>query len=422
MPTYRLKLYPTVEQRRKLNQFAGATRWLWNHLLDLQQKTYAESGIFVFRFELDRMLPALKTEYPWLREVPGHTLKRVCRNLDLALRHSFGAGKGFPGFKAKFGSRTSFYVSNDTLRVDGSRIVLPKLGGVRFRTGRLPDGKLMGATVAFDGRAWWCIVQVQVEAGTPLIAPVADTVVGVDMGLQDLLVASDGLRVAAPRHLRKAQRRLARAQRVLSRRKKGSARRRRQAAVVRKLHVRVADCRHDTQHKATRGLVDRASAIVIEDLNVSAMSRAPRLGMSVADAGLGELRRQIAYKATWSGKTIVIADRFFPSTQACSHCGTVKAGADRLQLHHRTYRCDVCGHIEDRDLNAAQNLRRYGLQSLGLICPGDTVSQALPEPAEIHIVPPSYARGETRSGVHRTIGGQGRFAEAGTADQRINLR
>lgn len=255
----------------------------------------------------------------------------------------------------------------------------------------------MWATIAFDGRAWWCIVQTQVEVGIAAVAPAEQTVIGVDLGLADLLVASDHVRVAALRPLRKAQRRLARAQRVLSRRKKGSKRRKRQAALVRRLHVRVADCRRDAQHKATAGVLDRCSALVIEDLDVAAMARKKHLATGVADAGLGEIRRQLTYKATWRGKALIVADRYFRSTQTCANCGTVKLGRDRLGLAQHTFCCSNCGIALNRDFNAALNLRRYGLHRLSLSRPDPTqVGQAVPEPAEIHSVPPPDTRGETR--------------------------
>lgn len=386
-----------------MSRCVGATRWLWNHLLDMQQRRHRESGEFIFRSQMSSMLPTLKNEHGWLRDVPSPALQRVCRDLDLALRDTFrprkGGRKGFPKFKAKYGSKASFYVSNQPLRIDGGRVILQKIGAVRFRAGRLPPGKLMSATIEFDGASWWCTIQCQTARDAVPVSPIPETVLGIDMGLAELVVASDGQRVSASRPLRRAMRRLARAQRILARRRKGSERRKRQAALVRRLHVRVRDCRLDLLHKTSRSLVDRASALVVEDLNVRGMMANRRLALSAADAGLGKLRQQLTYKLQRDGKTLVVADRFFPSTQACSACGNVLTGESRLSLKQRTYRCDCCGHVMDRDLNAAHNLRRYGLQSLGLLSPGIiTVGQAMPEPAGIRIAPPPYARRESAAG------------------------
>lgn len=151
---YRLKLYPTAAQAAAMTRHAGACRWLWNHLLAVQKERHAADGRFVFRFDMQKLLPGLKKERPWLAEAPAHSLQRVCRDLDLALKDSFkGGSKRFPRFKKKGASRESFYASNDTLRVEGTRVVLPKIGPVRFRSGRLPAGKPMGASVSFDGRS-----------------------------------------------------------------------------------------------------------------------------------------------------------------------------------------------------------------------------------------------------------------------------
>jgi len=390
---YRLKLYPNRVQKAALARYAGACRWLWNHLLAMQQERYGAEKKFIFRFEMQKLLPGLKKEFPWLAEAPVHSLQRVCRNLHLALKGCFRNGKGFPRFKKKGVSRESFYVSNDTLRVEENRIVLPKLGPVKFRCGPVPEGKLMGATVSFDGRSWWCTVQCEQEAEVHQVAPEAETVVGIDLGLKDLITTSDGQRVKAPKNLRKAQKRLRRAQRMLARRRKGSANRRKQAARVAAVHRKVRDRRRDLQHKTTAALVGRASAVVTEDPNIRGMIKNRRLAMSFADAGWGEMLRQVAYKCEWAGKAHVMAGRFEPSTQTCSSCGTRKTGEEKLSLQQRTYRCGNCGLEMDRDLNAALNLRRLGLAALGL----EDVGQAMPELAgEIRL--PADACGDASAG------------------------
>ena len=368
-----MKLYPAVEQAEALARFAGSCRWLWNYLLDLQQKKYEAEKKFIFRFEMQELLPGLKREYPWLAEAPSNSLQRVCRNLDFALKKCFKEGAGFPRFKKRGVSREAFYVVNQGLRIEDSRVVLPKLKqGVKFRAGRLPEGRILSATVSQRAGNWWCVVQCEGEQVIETPDASAETVVGVDVGLNTLMVCSDGVVVANPRKLSKAQKRLRRAQRILARRKKGSANKRRQAARVAVIHARVADYRADALHQATTALVRRASVVVTEDLNIKGMVRNKRLARSISDAGWGEAIRQISYKAEWAGKQHIKVGRFEPSTQKCSCCGNIRSGEDRLRLHERTYRCCSCGNVADRDLNAALNLRNYGLNYVGQAMPERT--------------------------------------------------
>lgn len=328
------------------------------------------------------MLLGLKKEHPWLADARSNSLVRVCRNLDLALKKCFREKAGFPRFKAKGNSRESFYVINQALRIDadGRKASLPKTGAVGFRTGRLPEGRIAGANIAWNGKAWTLTVQCEIGENVPAVSATPDTVIGVDLGLTELMVRSDGVRVKPPKSLRKALKRLRRAQRVLARRTKGGSNRRRQVRLVGRIHAKVRDTRRDVQHKATSALVRAASVVVTEDLNVRGMVRNARLALSISDAGWGEIVRQIGYKCDWAGKAHINASRFEPSTQKCSSCGTVRTGDAKLRLRHRTYRCG-CGAVMDRDDNSATNLRRIGLDALGLTDMID-VGQAMPERAD----------------------------------------
>jgi putative transposase len=374
-----------------LARFAGSCRWLWNYLLDLQQKKYEAEKKFIFRFEMQELLPELKREYSWLAVAPSNSLQRVCRNLDQALKKCFKEGAGFPRFKKRGVSREAFYVVNQGLRIENSRVVLPKMKqGVKFRAGRLPEGRILSATVSYRAGVWWCVVQCEVEQD--ILDPDASSlpiknVIGVDLGLASLMASSDGVVVSNPRRLSKAQKRLRRAQRILARRQKNSANRRRQAARVAVLHAKVADYRSDALHQATTALVRRADVIVTEDLNVQGMLKNKRLSRSISDAGWGEALRQISYKAEWAGKQHIKVGRFEPSTQKCSSCGNIRSGEDRLRLHERTYRCASCGNVADRDFNAALNLRNYGLNYVG---------QAMPE--RMGIITPINACGASSAG------------------------
>jgi putative transposase len=376
-----LRLYPTKAQASVIARHAGACRWLWNHLLAKQKSQYETDKTFSFFYDMSKMLPGLKKDYPWLSEAPSNSLVRVCRNLDMALKKCFREGARFPRFKVKGRARESFYVINQAISLcPGRKAVLPKLGPVKFRTGRMPQGDIAGANVAWNGKGWELTIQCKIDEPAVEIMPAADVVIGVDLGLKEMIVRSDGVKVKPPKALRRALKRLKRAQRCLSRRQKGSANRKKQANQVGRIHAKVRDTRRDVQHKATSAVVKAATAVVTETLNVKGMIRNGRLSLSVADVGFGEIVRQIGYKCLWAGKKHIKADRFEPSTQTCSSCGAVKKGDSKLKLHHRTYRCD-CGLVMDRDDNASLNLRGIGLKALGLTDTID-VGQAMPERAE----------------------------------------
>lgn len=396
-----------------LSQHAGTCRWLWNHLLAMQKEKYAADGTFIFFYEMSKMLPNLKKEFHWLAHAPSNSLGRVCRNLDSALKKCFHKGAGFPRFKTKGKSRDSFYVANHVMRIDGviQKALLPKLGQVRFRSGRHLEGRIVGGNVAWNGRAWELTVQCEVDEEVPGVLPSAETVIGVDLGLKELMARSDGATVKPPKSLRKAMKRLRRAQRTLARRKKSSANRNRQARIVGRIHAKVRDTRRDAQHQATSSLVNAASAVVTESLNIKGMVRNRHLALSISDAGWGEILRQITYKCLWSGKPHIKADRFEPSTQRCSACGTVLTGEHKLRLHHRTFRC-ACGAVHDRDRNAATNLRRIGLDALGLKYPS-SVGQAMPErAAEIRLAADACGEASGGRGAPATLSHASRKQEA----------
>lgn len=265
--------------------------------------------------------------------------------------------------------------------------MLPRIGRIKTheRAAALLDkvtagtARILVATVSFDGKRWHCAFTVETECearpaqvGTDRAHPV----VGVDLGVRDLLVAAtpDGTEVArvrAPRGLAHAQARLRAVQRKAARQagpdrrtgRRPSGRWKRTAGRVGRIHARAANLRRDVLHKATTALAQRHQVIVVEDLHVAGMSRRKPcagkggrgLNRALADAAPAELRRQLAYKTTWYGSQMVVAGRWYPSSKTCSACGVVKT---KLTLAERCWTCDGCGAGHDRDLNAATNLAR----------------------------------------------------------------
>jgi len=207
-----LKLYPNKTQADLMRQFGGATRWVWNHMLAANKERYEAEKKFIFHREMQGMLPALKKQpgLQWLCDAPAASLQRMTHDLDAALKNCFRLGRGFPRFKSYCDNANRFYVTNQQIEVVGNKVKLPKLGMVRFRSGRVPTGKILGSVVRQEGPGWVCAVQFEAEVATPPAATVAAA--GIDLGSRALATLNAGLalceQVQAPKPLRKALRRL----------------------------------------------------------------------------------------------------------------------------------------------------------------------------------------------------------------------
>ena len=251
----------------------------------------------------------------------------------------------------------------------GNKVKLPKLGLVRFRSGRLPKGRILGSVVRQEGPGWVCAVQFEAEVATPPAAFVA--AVGIDLGSRALATLNTGLtacqQVEAPKPLRKALKRLRRQQRAVSRSKKRSTSRARKVAAVGRTHRSITGIRRNYAHQLTRAIVNAADVICVEDLHVKGMMQG-RVARELADVGLAEILRQLSYKAAWGGRTLVEVGRFYPSSKTCSACLAIQKIGSR-----ETWTCDGCGVLHNRDHNAAVNIRRRGLEL--------TVGQGMPKPA-----------------------------------------
>ncbi|ROO82782.1 transposase [Actinocorallia herbida] len=328
---------------------------------------------------LRRAWNAVKSEVaPWWAEVSKEAfntgLDAVARSLKnwADSRKSMRAGRpvGFPRFKSRRRTTPSVRFTTGAIRVEPDRMhaVLPRLGRLKLHESarklarRLDNGtaRIMSATVRRDGGRWHVSFTVEVERAERAPAR-PDSVVGVDVGIKHLAVLSTGELVDNPRHLVAARRRMRTLGRALSRKtgpdrrtgRRGSKRWERACARLGRAHARVANLRRDGLHKLTTRLAREYGTVVIEDLNVSGMLQNRRLARHIADAGFAEIRRRLAYKTTWNGGLLLVADRWYPSSKTCSGCGAVKT---KLALSEREFTCPACGLVIDRDRNAALNL------------------------------------------------------------------
>jgi putative transposase len=359
---YRFRLRPTQAQERVMLRIAGARRFVWNWALARRKAYYAEHGKTISIGQLSMELTALRraSGTTWLADLPRECLQQSLRDLDRAFRNFFEKRARYPRFKSRKRNQPVFRY-HDSIRLVGDFLSVPGTGRVRLRLSRPVPEKITGATVKRDATGhWFVILAVAFEMpDVALPAPDPTQVAGVDLGLKDFAVLSDGERVPAPKFYRAAERRLKRAQRVLARRKPGSKRKIMARQVVAKIHRRINEQRGDFLHKLSTNLIRSHDGLCIEDLNVKGLART-KLAKSFNDAAHGEFRRQLEYKSLWNRKHLAIVDRWFPSSRLCGACGETNAV---LTLNDRFWSCG-CGETYDRDLNAAVNIRDEGLRLL----------------------------------------------------------
>ena len=373
---YRFALDPTPAQERALRSHAGAARFAWNWGLARCQERYDAESKWFSGTDLHKLWNRAKKADPalaWWAENSKCAYQESFRDLDRALRDFVksrrgernGRRLGFPRFKKRGKAKDSFRFSAGAIRCGRVSVTLPRLGEVRIHESgrklarRLEDGtaRILSATLSRTAQRWHVSFTVEVERDAPEQHARPGTAVGVDLGVKTLLTGVDDagnvIAIEGPRPLRASLRKLRRDSRAHSRKVKGSANRRKSAARLARVHARVASVRADALHKATSALARDYETVVTEDLNVAGMVRNRKLARAITDQGFGQARRMLEYKAIWSGGRVIIADRWFASSKTCSGCGCAKA---KLSLSERTYRCEHCGLVLDRDVNAARNL------------------------------------------------------------------
>lgn len=372
---HRIQLDPTFAQRRYFVRACGTARFVWNRALDEWNQRYGAGEKPRAAMLAKAFNATYATAYPWVSEVHRDCHSRPFADLDVAFNAFFRGKAKHPTFK-KRGQHDSFYLANDVFHLDGKRVRLPKIGSVRMTEALRFAGKVMGARVTRTADRWY--LSVQVDIGDGLWERTSDGTVGVDLGIKHAAVTSDGQVFDGPKPLKAALVKLARANRSYARKCKGSSNRRKAAARLAKIHARVARIRQDWTHKTTTAICRANATVAIEDLNVRGMIANRRLARAISDVGFGEFRRQLEYKTALYGSTLVIADRWFPSSKTCSACGAVKA---KLTLSERTYNCEACGVVMDRDLNAAMNLRTLGLRGTAGLLPANAHGPEVPRSA-----------------------------------------
>ena len=377
----RVQLSPNNKQLTKLFQYADCTRFAYNWAIVREQENYKQGNKFLSDNDLRKEFTQLKKQddHKWLNKISNNVTKQAIKDACNSYKRFFKGWSKYPKFKSKKHSKQSFYQDNVKIQFTDTHVKVEgftmshkknkqKLNWIKLcEKGRIPTNcKYMNPRFVFDGLHWWLTVSVEVEDNTTI--PMNEGI-GIDLGLKDLAVCSDGntyKNINKTNKVKKTEKRKRRLQRSISRKynmNKEGVRYKKTSNIVKgekellKVIKRLTNIRHNHLHQITSEIVKRKpSFICIEDLNVSGMMKNKHLSNAIYQQGCRNFRRQIEYKAKWNNIPVILADRFFPSSKLCSCCGMIKKD---LKLLDRIYQCD-CGNIIDRDYQASLNLKKYG--------------------------------------------------------------
>lgn len=351
LKAYKYRIYPDAEQMQFFAKCFGCVRFVYNRMLSDRIEHYNLTGK-----SLNNTPAQYKSEFTWLKEVDSLALANAQMNLNTAYRNFFrDKSNGFPKFKSKKNNNFSYTTNNQkgTVYVENGYIKLPKLKSpVKIRQHRSFEGVIKSCTIskATSGKYH---ISILVETEIQKL-PASDMRVGIDVGIKDFAVLSNGEAYKNPKHLRKSEKRLAKLQRDLSRKQIGSSNRNKARIKVAKLHEKIANQRMDFLHKKSTEIIRKNQAIVIEDLKVKNLMKNHNLAKSIAEVSWSRFREMLDYKSRWYGRELIIAPPDYPSSQLCSDCGN--RSSQTKDLACRVYICPECGLEIDRDYNASLNL------------------------------------------------------------------
>jgi putative transposase len=372
LQAFRFEIMPTGEQVRKMRQFAGACRVVYNRALALQKETHEAGGKFIGKFAMGKFLTEWRNspETPWLADAPRHALMMATQACDRAFQNFFAKRADFPRFKRKGVSDGFQFPDKNQIVVDAGngRIKVPKLGWLRYRNSRAVIGELRSATISMRAGKWYVSILTAREVEQPVPTGPA---VGVDVGVARFATLSDGSYIAPLHSFRTNEQRLAKYQRRMARKVKGSSNWKKAKARIQRIHTRIANVRSDFLHKASNTISKNHAMVAVEDLQVRNMSRSARgtadapgcnvraksgLNKSILDQGWGEFRRQLEYKTAWRGGYFVAVDPKNTSRK-CPCCGHVSKDNRKTQA---LFACVACGHEANADHVGAINVLAAG--------------------------------------------------------------
>lgn len=366
----KVRIYPTKEQEQKLWQSVGTARFIYNWTLARQEENYKNGGKFICDRDLRKELTVLKKDgLKWLNEVSNNIAKQAVKDACISYKRFFDGLSEKPKFKSRKKSKKSFYNDTSKFKVKENAVLIEKVGWISIKRRSIQlDCKYTNPRISFDGKYWF--IAIGIEKEQPIVELTNESI-GIDVGIKDLAICSNGMtfeNINKTKTVKKLEKRLRRLQRRVSRKyqenKEGSTFVKTSNIIkiekkIRLLHRKLANIRSNHSHQATNKIVKaKPSRVVMETLNIKGMMKNRHLAKAIAKQCLYEFKRQLKYKCEFNGIEFVEADKWYPSSKTCSECGHIKA---KLSLSERTYVCEECGCVIDRDYNASINLSRYQL-------------------------------------------------------------
>ncbi|MFU7503311.1 MAG: RNA-guided endonuclease TnpB family protein [Candidatus Tisiphia sp.] len=364
---YKYRIYPTKEQKQLLSKHFGCVRFVWNYFLNERKEHYLKNKEEIEAkrikgnlnyYDNAKQLTLLKREKEWLRDCNSQSLQATLKHLDSAYRMFFRKTHAFPNFKDK-NAKQSFTIPQH-FKLEDNKIHFPKFNeGIKVEEHRKLQGKFVVATLSKSTtNKYYISIIVEKEIQT---SSLIEKSIGIDLGIKDLIICSDGKKYHNIRSLSNLEDKLRYKQKQLSKKVKGSNNRKKAKHKVAIVHEKIKNTRSDYIHKITKAIINENQVIIAEDLHVKGMMRNHKLAKAISDVAWHEIHRQLEYKSKWNDRAYHIIDRFFPSSKMCSFCNFVN---DQLTLKDRTWSCSSCGTQLDRDLNASINILNQGLNNL----------------------------------------------------------
>jgi putative transposase len=353
---YKYRISPTNSQKELIAKHIGSSRFVYNLALETKNTAYIGSKHNFSPFDLIKQLPDLKKECEWLKEVNSQSLQQSIQNMDIAFKKFF-KGSGFPKFKSKHRGKQSFSIPQNVI-VENNLLIIPKFKeGINIVLHREIKGTIKSATISVTPTGKYFVsILVDTDTEIPIKAPITEsTTIGIDLGIKDFAITSEGEVFENPKNLRKAQSKLKYVQRKYS---KNRGKRTKQRLAL--LHEKVVNKRKDFLHKTSTKLIRENQTICLEDLAVSNMVKNHNLAQAISDVSWSTFVTMLEYKADWYGKNILRIGRFAPSSKTCSCCGYINK---ELTLKDREWTCPKCNSVLDRDVNASINIKSFALKN-----------------------------------------------------------